>query len=165
MIIGSGGAGKSTLARRLGEILGLPVVHLDKEFWSPDWTEPPKDEWREKQQKIFSQPEWIADGNYGNSIEMRLEKADTVIFLDINRFVCLISLFKRRVKFFGKTRPDMAKGCPEKMDFVFLKWVWQYPSKTRPQILKKISAHKNLIIIKNRRTLKNFISEIEMKNQ
>jgi len=162
MIIGSGGSGKSTLARRLGEILALPVIHLDKEFWQPGWIATPKEEWYEKQKNLISKPEWIADGNFGGSLEIRLEKADTVIFLDFNRFVCMRSVIKRWLTNIGKTRPDMTDGCPEKIDFEFLKWVWQFPLKSRPDIVEKVAKYENpeLIVIKNRKKLKQFIKEI-----
>jgi len=163
MIIGSGGSGKSTLARQLGEILGLPVIHLDREFWNPSWVETPKEEWREKQKNLFSSPEWIADGNFGGSMEIRLQKADTVIFLDFNRFVCLYSVIKRRLNYIGKVRPDISEGCPERLDFEFLKWIWQYPAKSRPKTIKTISKYKDkleIIVIKNRKALKRFIIEI-----
>ena len=161
LIVGSGGAGKSTLARLLGERLSLPVTHLDKEFWNHGWVETPKDEWRKKQQELLSKPEWILDGNFGSSLELRLERADTVIFLDFNRFVCLCSIFKRRLANAGKTRPDMAEGCPEKIDFAALRWIWQFRSKSRPVILEKVSKCKvELIAIKSRKKLKEFVNEI-----
>ena len=161
MIIGSGGAGKSTLARQLGEMLALPVIHLDKEFWNYGWIETPKEEWYQKQQDLISKPEWIADGNFGGSLELRLDKADTIIFLDFNRIVCMRSVIKRWLTNMGKVRPDMAEGCPEKIDFEFLKWIWQFPQNSRPTIMEKISKYKlEPITIKNRKMLKQFILEV-----
>jgi len=116
MIIGSGGAGKSTLARQLVALLALPVIHLDKEFWNDGWIKTPKEAWYKKQQALISAPEWIIDGNFGSSLELRLDKADTVIFLDFNRIVCICSVLKRWLTNMGKTRPDMAEECPEKND-------------------------------------------------
>ena len=162
MIIGSGGSGKTTLARKLGEMLILPVTHLDKEFWNFGWIETPKEEWYEKQRNLVSKPEWIADGNFGGSLEIRLDNADTIIFLDFNRFVCMRSVVKRWLTNIGKTRPDMPEGCPEKIDFRFLKWIWQFSLKSRPTIIEKITKYKNieLITIKSRKKLKQFVNEI-----
>jgi len=162
MIIGSGGSGKSTLARRLGDILAIPVIHLDKAFWNAGWIETPKEEWAEKQRDLLAGSEWIADGNYGGTLEIRLEKADAVIFLDFSRFVCVYGAVKRWLANIGKTRPDMAEGCPESIDFAFLKWIWQFPKKSRPNVLEKIARHQNvkLITIKSRKRLKQFLAGI-----
>lgn len=81
-ILGCGGAGKSTLARQLGSRLGLPVIHLDAEFWRPGWVMTPLDEEIARQSQIVAGPRWIVDGNYGATIEIRLAAADTVIYLD-----------------------------------------------------------------------------------
>ena len=162
MIIGSGGSGKSTLALQLGEILKLPVINLDMEFWNPGWIATPKEEWHEKQRHLMSGSEWIADGNFSGSLEIRLEQTDSIIFLDFNRVTCIYGVIKRWLTNYGKTRPTMAKECPEKIDFEFLKWIWQFPSTSRPNIMKKISNHKNLklFVIKNRKELKQFIEEV-----
>ena len=156
MIIGSGGSGKSTLARQLGERLKLPVIHLDKEFWNSGWVETPCEEWREKQSTLFDGEAWIADGNYIGGMDLRLERADTAIFLDFGRLVCICSVIKRRLKNRGKTRPDMAEGCPEKIDFEFLKWIWQFPKKTRPDILKNMTKYTGVdwMVVRNRREIK-----------
>jgi len=162
MIIGSGGSGKSTLARQLGDKLALPVIHLDKEYWNAGWVEMPKEEWYEKQRKLMAEPAWIADGNFGGSLEIRLGRADVVIFLDYNRFVCLGSVVKRWLTSIGKTRADMADGCPEKMDLDFLKWVWQFPKGGRRTIIEKMERYPSVkvITIRNRRKLKRFLMKL-----
>ncbi|MCL2361318.1 MAG: DNA topology modulation protein [Defluviitaleaceae bacterium] len=160
MIIGSGGSGKSTLARQLGERLDLPVIHLDAEFWNAGWMVTPQDEWVEKQKMVLSGAEWIADGNYSGSMGLRLERADSVILLDFNRFTCLWGVTKRRIKNRGTTRPDMAEGCPEQLDFTFLKWIWRFPARERPKIIEKLSIHTdiNQIILRNRKEVRQFLA-------
>jgi len=159
LIIGPGGSGKSTLARQLGEKHDLPVIHLDKEFWNAGWVQTPKEEWHDKQKMLLSGPCWIADGNFGGSLELRLERADTVIFLDFSRFASMRGVIKRRFSNIGKTRPCMADGCPEKLDFAFLKWLWQFPSKSRPQILEIISNCRDVdvIVLRNRKEVRRFL--------
>jgi adenylate kinase family enzyme len=134
-IIGSGGAGKSTLARRLGAITGLPVIHLDAEHWLPGWVEPPREEWRERVVTLAAQDDWIIDGNYGGTMNERLERADTIVFVDLPRTVCAWRAFKRSTLLRRQPRPDMAEGCEERVDFTFLKWIWDYPATRRPAIL------------------------------
>ena len=131
IIIGCGGAGKSTLARQLGEKTGLPVVHLDKLFWHPGWVESTKDEIDAKILEEMQKPQWILDGNYNRTLPMRLEKCDTVIYLDFSRFACLMGVVKRVVTTYGKVRPDMGEGCPERFDWEFLQWVWNFNRKHR----------------------------------
>jgi len=88
-IIGSPGAGKSTFARRIGEITGIEVFYLDQLFWKPGWVKTPRPEWIELQQRIVKGESWIIDGNYGATMDIRIQAADTVIFLDFPRRVCL----------------------------------------------------------------------------
>jgi adenylate kinase family enzyme len=140
MIIGSGGAGKSTLARALGARLGIQVVHLDAHFWKPGWVPTPRDEWLELQRELMQSETWIMDGNYGGTMDARLALADTVIFLDLPRLTCLTRALQRRVQYHGRSRPDIAPGCPEKIDLEFLRWIWGFPRTKRPGILKKLKA-------------------------
>ncbi len=81
-IIGSGGAGKSTLARRLGKATGIEVVQLDKLHWKAGWIEPSKDEWLKIVSNIIAKDSWIVDGNFGGTMETRIKRCDTIVFLD-----------------------------------------------------------------------------------
>ncbi|MHA1520098.1 MAG: hypothetical protein ACTSRK_07935 [Promethearchaeota archaeon] len=82
LIIGSGGAGKSVCARQLASILNLPVHHLDRYFWQPNWVKTPKEEWLQQLQTLLEQDRWIIDGDYGSTLEHRLQYADAIIYLD-----------------------------------------------------------------------------------
>jgi adenylate kinase family enzyme len=142
MIVGSAGSGKSTLGRRLGATLGLPVVHLDTLYWRPGWVEPSQEEWRE-QVRLAVQPEaWVIDGNYSATMDLRFERADTVIFLDIPRRACLYRVLKRSIRHRGRVRSDCAPGCPERVQWHFLKWVWTYPKQRRPAMLGRLEEAK-----------------------
>lgn len=158
VIIGCSGSGKSTLATRLGELTGIPVIYLDSEFWNAGWVETPQDEWRAKVPALLKGDEWIADGHYNRTLDIRLKKADTVIVLDFNRFVCLYSAVKRLLQNLGRTRPDMAEGCPEKIDWEFVCWIWSFNRKERPVMMEKLAGFGgNIIILKNRRQVNEFI--------
>lgn len=139
MVIGSGGAGKSTLARELRSRLGLEVIHLDLHFWKPGWVETPREEWRRLVEDLVARPSWVMDGNYGSTMDLRFQAADTIIFLDISRWLCLWRAVARMVRYRGKSRPDLPEGCPERFDWPFPKWIWFFPMRERPVILDKIA--------------------------
>ena len=162
MIIGCGGSGKSTLARQLGEKLKLPVVHLDQLFWRPGWVSISKDEFDRVHEAALAEEKWIMDGNFDRTIPRRLERCDTVIYLDFSRFACLLGVVKRVLTTYGKVRPDMGEGCPERMDLDFLKWVWNFNKNKRERIygLLKEAEGVQVIILKNRRMVKKFLSEL-----
>jgi adenylate kinase family enzyme len=140
MVIGSGGAGKSVFSLRLAELTGLPVIHLDREYWGPGWQPMPEDQWIARIRELAAGERWIMDGNFGGTIQMRMAAADTVVFLDLPRLVCLWNVIKRRVRFRGESRPDMTPGNAEKLDLAFLGWIWGYPRTRRPGILAQLDA-------------------------
>ena len=140
VIVGSGGAGKSTLGRALSERLEIPVIHLDAHFWKPGWVPTPREEWVRAERELTRPETWITDGNFGSTMDARLALADTVIFLDLPRALCLTRVLLRRVRYHGRSRPDMASGCPEKIDLEFVRWIWDYPRTKRPAILEKLAS-------------------------
>lgn len=163
ILIGSGGAGKSTLARKLGDKLKLDVYHLDSLFWKQNWVGVPRDEQIRVQNELVQKEEWIIDGNYGGTMDIRLNAADTIIFLDLPRTTCVYRAFKRMWQHRGKTRPDMGEGCVERLDFDFLKWIWNYPKTKRPEILKRLdrlSTNKKVIILRSPKEVKQFIDKM-----
>jgi adenylate kinase family enzyme len=164
LIVGSSGAGKSILSRRLGEVTGLPVIHLDKYHWRPGWTEPSKEVWREQVAELVQRDEWIMDGNFGGTMEQRLAGCDTVVFLDLPRHVCTWRVLKRVITYRGDTRPDLAEGCPEKLDIPFLIWVWNFPKRSRPTVLERIAKVKDRVRVfrlTNNAEIENFLSEMQ----
>lgn len=162
MIIGCGGAGKSTLARQLGDKLGLPVVHLDKLFWKPGWVESTKEEIDEKILREVEKPQWIMDGNYNRTMPERIARCDTVIYLDFSRISCLLGVVKRVLTTYGKVRPDMGEGCPERIDFEFLKWVWDYNKDKRESNYRILNEalHAETIVLKSRRAVRKFLAQL-----
>ena len=141
IVIGSGGAGKSTLARRLGERLGLEVIHLDAYHWRPGWVAPPKKEWRATVEELVRREAWVMDGNFSATLETRLAACDTVVFLDLPRAVCLWRVLRRLVTYYRRRRPDMAEGCHESFDLEFIRWVWGYRARTRPQVVRLLEEN------------------------
>jgi len=136
LVLGSSGSGKSTFSRRLSEITGIPVVSLDALFWKPGWIESDRAVFTERLIEAARQPSWIMDGNFPSYLgEMRRDIADTVIWFDLPRVVCLLGVLSRILMSYGRVRPEMAPGCPEKIDFDFLRYVWTFPERQRPELL------------------------------
>jgi adenylate kinase family enzyme len=165
MIIGSGGAGKSTFARRLGRALGREVVHLDALYWRAGWVEPPKDEWAQRVAELARGESWIIDGNYGGTMDIRLAACDTVIFLDMPRVLCVWRILKRIALYRKGSRPDLPDGCDERIDREFIKYVWNYPRSRRPKILEKLkalSAEKTVVHLRSGKDVEGFLSRLAL---
>ena len=163
MIIGCGGSGKSTLARELGKKTGLPVVHLDHIWWAPgNWQHLEREEFDRLLLTEMEKPRWILDGNFNRTMELRLEKCDTVFYLDYSRWVCLFSWLKRVVSNWGKARADMAPGCAEWFDPEMAMWIWNFNKQNRKRYHDLLTQQtgKTVYILKKRRQLKQFLNSL-----
>ena len=163
IIIGCSGAGKSTLARQLGEKLNLPVVHLDKLWWKPGWEERSREEFDAKLAEELKKPQWIMDGNFDRTMAERIQYCDAVIYLDFSRFACLMGVAKRIMTTYGTVRPDMGAGCPERIDWEFLRWVWNFNKNKREKNYRLLNETEGIekIVLKNRRAVKQFLKWVE----
>lgn len=153
LILGCGGAGKSTLARRLGAATGLPVVHLDGLYWQPGWVAMERAAWRRTVENEIAKDAWIIDGNFGSSLELRLSRAQAAVYLDYSRAVCLAGVLRRVWTTHGRVRPDMGAVCPERFDLSFLRWVWDFPKRDGTHVKALLAAHPEVrcVTLKNRR--------------
>lgn len=167
-ILGFSGCGKSTLAQKLGKKYNLPVLHLDRIQFAANWVERElEDKLRDTADFLDSHDSWVMDGNYSNLLqERRLEEADRIIILELNRFVCLWRVLKRWLTYRGSSRPDMAEDCEEKVDWEFLRWVL-HDGRT-----KKRKAHMNEIArrypnkcvrIRTRKEQKAFLAKEDLR--
>jgi len=166
LVIGSGGAGKSTFAVALGRRAGLPVIHLDALYWRPGWVEAPPDEWRATVARAIAGEAWVMDGNYGGTLAERLAAADTAIFLDLPRTLCLARVVLRWLRHAGRTRPDMAPGCPEQLTWEFVRWIWSYPRDRRPDVLRRLAAlppSTQAIVLRSPREVSDFLAAVRVR--
>ena len=167
-ILGYAGSGKSTLARALGELYGVPVLHLDTVMFLPGWTERPKDEQlRIVQDFMDTHESWVIDGNYSNLLQpRRLEEADEVVFLLFGRFSSLRRVVKRYRRYSGQCRPDMAEGCPEKLDAAFIRWVLRdgrTKSKREAFERKRKACGAKSVVLKNQRQIDRWLEQERRK--
>lgn len=163
IIIGCGGAGKSTLARALGEKTGLPVVHLDQIWWAPgNWQHLEKPEFDRRLYAEMEKKKWILDGNFNRTIEPRLERCDTVIYLDMNRLTCMKNWLGRVIQNWGHARVDMVEGCSEWFDPEMARWIWKFNKVNRGRYYELLGnlKGKEVIILKSRRQVRRFLESI-----
>ena len=163
IIIGCGGSGKSTLARQLGQMLKLPVVHLDKLFWRPGWVPVSREEFDALHHEALLGEKCIMDGNFDRTMAERIQYCDTAIYLDFSRFACLMGVAKRILTTYGTVRPDMGEGCPERIDWEFLQWVWNFNKNKREKNYRLLNETEGIekIVLRNRRAVKQFLKWVE----
>ena len=165
-IIGHSGSGKSTLARKLAEAYNLPVLHFDRVQFRPNWEIRPQPS-KEIMTKTFLDihPSWVIDGNYSKlSYTRRMEEADVIVVMLFNRWRCLWRVTKRYLTYKNKTRPDMAQGCKEKLDWEFVKWILRdgRSKSARERYAWVLSRYPNkIIVVRNQRQLNRVEKQIE----
>lgn len=156
IVIGCPGSGKSTLSIALSQATGLPLYHLDLLYWNVDKTTVERSVFLQRLQPILEKDEWIIDGNYGATMELRIAACDTVIFLDYPTELCLEGIRARR----GKPRPDMPWVEKEgEEDAEFINSVLRYNDTNRPRVLERLKKHpeKTVIILKSRAETDRFL--------
>lgn len=146
LIIGPCGSGKSTLARELAPLMGLPLVHMDQLGWQAGWVETGKTELNARLADAVAQDAWLIEGNYGGTLAPRLERADTVIYLDLPIRLCLWRLIRRIFTHRGQSRPDMPEGCPERFDITFFWYVINWNSGPRLRTEAHIKPYADKVI-------------------
>lgn len=134
MIVGGPGAGKSTLVQQLAKLLGLPVIHLDQLFWRPGWVQRDQPEVIRLVQDKADKPSWIFEGNHSRSWDYRAEQAEVIIHLDLPPGMRVRRILLHILRSYGRSRPDMASGCPERFDSEFLRWSSTFDSHSTPKM-------------------------------
>ena len=158
IVIGCPGSGKSTFSKALQKITGIPLFHLDMMFWNTDKTTVEKSVFLDRLSKVLEKSEWIIDGNYGFTMELRIKECDTVVFLDYPLDVCLSGVRERR----GKARSDMP-WVEYDEDAEFIEFIKNYNLENRPQVMELLKkySYKNIFIFTNRNEAKEFLSQFQ----
>ena len=155
IVIGCPGSGKSTISRALHNKTGIPLYHLDMMYWNADKTTVEKSVFLERLYAVLEKDDWIIDGNYGSTMELRMAACDTVIFLDYPLDVCLDGIKERR----GKPRSDMPWIETEE-DSEFIEFIKNYNEQQKPKVLELLKKYddKNIIIFKSREQADAFLN-------
>ncbi len=171
VIIGSPGAGKTTLAQTLGRILNIRVIHLDRLFWKRGWQALSRDERIDILQDLvpdtrWPDGRWIMEGTYLQSSEPRLEAADTTIFLDIHPLICLGRVIKRHYEYYGQVRRDLPEEAVDRLTFSRIWKVLIFPLKDRKELKQNLKTYKSkeIIWLRSSEEVENFLVEM-MKSQ
>ena len=165
MVMGGPGSGKSTVARSIGDKLSLPVHHLDAHFWLPGWRQRPEDDFAARVRDIAKHDRWVIDGNYSRILPDRLERADVVVYLDLPLWIRLPRVIRRRFAYRGRAREDMGKGCPERIDWVFFKFVVFHSRERRPRMLALLDQLREegmpVALLQSRREVDAFLARLK----
>ncbi|MBE6751224.1 MAG: adenylate kinase [Ruminococcaceae bacterium] len=159
IVIGCPGSGKTTFAEKLQKKTKLPLYYLDAVWHKPDKTHISRDEFDERIKEIFATTEWIIDGNYNRTIEMRLKECDTVILFDLPTEVCLQGATER----IGKDRYDLP-WLETELDPEFAGFIKEFKEKSLPKIYELLEKYKNekqIVIFKSREDADKFLENIK----
>lgn len=162
IIIGCPGSGKTTFAEKLQKCTGLPLYYLDAIWHKPDKTHITREDFDERIREIFSTPEWIIDGNYNRTIEMRLKECDTVFLFDLPAEVCVQGASER----IGKDRYDLP-WIEDRLDPEFEEFIKEFSEKSLPKIYKlieKYGSERNIVIFKSREETNAYLENIGEQN-
>lgn len=163
MVLGCGGAGKSTLARHLSEVMELRCIHMDLIYWMPNWVQRDRETVMRMVEEQIKLDGWVFDGNNSSTYDLRLAKAEIVIWVDIPRWRCLLNVCFRALKYRGQTRPDMTLGCNERVEWEFLKLIWNFKHRGKVNIanmLERIKDQKQIYHLKNYAEIDAFVEKM-----
>lgn len=168
LVTGLAGSGKSTFSRTLAAKTGLPLIHLDLQFWEPGWVAPSEDEWREKQRRVLAGDAWIADGNYHETLDLRLERADTIVVLDTPWLLCAGRALLRGVR---KSGGEMPEGCDDSAwrrlrdEWPLAVRIWRKrhaePVRER-EIISQHGQHATLHVFRSKRAARVFLGRLDV---
>jgi len=165
LVIGCSGGGKSTLSTDLCRRFDLPYISMDRDiFWLPGWNRRPKAEERVLMAGFVTKRRWLIDGNAPSSFDLRLPRTDLVLWVRMPRALCLWGAISRWLRWRGRIRPEMAPGCPERIDGEFLRYIWTFEKKMTPRIVAGLAEHGPDVPacqLRSRREMKQFLALLD----
>jgi adenylate kinase family enzyme len=159
VIVGCGGSGKSTVARRLGQLLDLPVTHLDAIYYDSDWNPLPQEDFAARQNELIASDRWIIEGNYASTLPIRLAAADTVVLLDLPARTCLWGIAQRRWRYRGGQHTQ--DGVYDRITWSFIRYIADYRRTMAPRVRNLITEHARhatVVALTSRRSASRFVA-------
>ncbi|MGK9055112.1 AAA family ATPase [Neorhizobium petrolearium] len=161
LVIGCSGGGKSTLSQKIARRFGLGYISIDRDvLWLPGWVQREKGEQLRLIRELIAQDRWIMDGTNTSTFDIRVPRSDLVIWVHMPRLLCVWGILSRWARNRGGTRPEMAPGCPEKIDFDFFRFVWTWERVYGPRVLaglEKYAGDKPVLVLKSRRQVRDLL--------
>ncbi|MFF4835162.1 topology modulation protein [Streptomyces sp. NPDC001315] len=165
-IVGSGGSGKSYVARELGRILHAPVTHLDAAFYDDEWNELPVEKFAQVQRELVARPKWVIDGNYNSTLPIRLEACDTVVLMDISTPAALYGIISRQIRHGAGHKGN---GVHNRIHWGVIKYVATYRRKMRPRVMAKIEelavGRADVVLLANRRQTRRWLRKVAAEHR
>ena len=157
IVLGNNGSGKSYFSKRLAEITGLPLIHLDLLYWKENWTHPSREEWAEIQRKLVANEQWIIDGMHVSTLEIRFREADAVFFLDIDLKTCLDAIMEREEEKRSDFPSFLDKNNGKFENFEH--GVIEFEEKRKPRIIELHNKYpsKDFIVFKTRKEIDDYL--------
>jgi len=165
LVVGCSGGGKSTLSRRVSAHLGLSYISMDRDFyWLPGWVKRDRSTTRRLIKDAVAASRWLMDGTGSSSFDLRMPRAGFIIWVRMPRWLCLWGVLSRSIRHLGRTRPDMAPGCPERFyDREFLSFIWNFERETAPRIVDGISRFNpdcGVLTLTSRRQMRQLLDRL-----
>lgn len=161
LVVGCSGGGKSTLSQKIARRFGLDYISIDRDvLWLPGWVQRERGEQRRIIETLILQDRWIMDGTNPSTFDIRVPRSDIVIWVRMPRLVNVWGILSRGVKHWGRTRPDMAPGCPEKVDWEFFRFVWTWEQQFARRVLAGLGEYagdKPVLMLKSRADMRELL--------
>lgn len=141
MVVGRPGSGKTTLVQRLSEELGVPAFHTDVYGLLPGWKPAPFNTYFDIINEIVKRDYWIIDGNSPRTLDLRIQRADIIIWLEPPLWLCMFRLFRRECRYLFRIRPGVAPGCKSHFNLSLIKSIYKFEKKTQNIINEKIEKY------------------------
>ncbi|MDB5650347.1 MAG: hypothetical protein JWL62_1867 [Hyphomicrobiales bacterium] len=163
MVIGSPGSDKASLCREIATRLKLPLIALDQEYWKPGWTRPDPAEWRARVAALAEQDEWVIQGTYPSTIEIRAARADWIVWVDLPMPVCFTRKLREMLAARSQKTPEIAPGCPRRFDASLLRFIWSFPAVVAPRIAALIARerrNRTIFILRSKHERDEFLAKV-----
>lgn len=163
MVIGSPGSGKSSLCQTLSEKLSLPLIELDREYWRPGWMRPDPAVWKAEAAALAARDEWVMQGTYPSTMDIRVARADWLVWVDLPMPVCFGHEFRQMLKARREKMAEVAPGCPRRFDLALLRFVWSFPTTVTPRIAAMVARerrNRTIFILRSPREREDFLSKV-----